>query len=221
LLLTATMGVAGLAPLATASTRKAAVAEGRKSLLVRSDFPKGWTTSSSSSSGNNLGNKQLAACLGVPVSEINFNAPTANSPEFDQNSTGLSVNDDVKIFPSVKVANEQFALFASPKSPVCIARAFNSPAVKQQLAKGFGAGMTVGTITATSLKRPSVALKAVALGLNIPIKDNGKTIPVLMDVAIMVSKEKGSELLFVSASGLPFPASLEAHLETVVAQRLG
>jgi hypothetical protein len=207
-----------------ALSNKAAVAEAKKALIVHSDFPTGWTVSPSDNSNNNdntPGLAQLAACLGVPKSVVNYNPPQAYSPDFDQNKTGLSVYDDVEVFPSVTILNQQFGLYTGAKSPGCLAAAFNTPSVKAELAKSFGAGVTVGTITSSTGPRPAVKDEAAAIGVTIPILYNGTKETISVVMVFIVHALRGAELTFTSASGLPFPAALATHLELVTNQRLG
>jgi hypothetical protein len=207
---------------AGALSHKAAIAEAKQVLIVQSDFPQGWTASPSDNSNNTpLGLAQLAACLGVPKSVVNYNPPQAYSPDFNQNKTGLSASDDVEVFPNTKILNQQFGLYTGAKSPACIAAAFNTPSVKAQLAKSFGAGVTVGTITASREARPDVKDQAAAEGIFVPIVYNGSKESISVDMVFIVSKLRGAELTFTSASGLPFPAALATHLELVTDQRLG
>ena len=66
----------GLPASAASASRKADVALARKALIVRSDFPSGWTTSSNGGNANkNLGVPQMLACLGFPASLVNLNPP--------------------------------------------------------------------------------------------------------------------------------------------------
>jgi hypothetical protein len=225
LLAVAGVAVTGLTIVAPAGalSKKAAVAEAKQALIVHSDFPTGWTVSPSDNSNNDNtpGLAQLAACLGVPKSVVNYNPPQAYSPDFDQNKTGLSVSDDVEVFPSQKILNQQFGLYTGAKSPTCLAAAFNTPSVKAQLAKSFGAGITVGTITSSIGARPDVKDEAAAIGVTIPLVYKGTKESVSVEMVFVVHALRGAELTFTSASGLPFPAALATHLELVTDQRLG
>jgi|SRR6202453_4240479 hypothetical protein len=216
----AVTGVPFVTP-AGALSHAAAVAEAKQVLIVRSDFPASWTVSPSDNSNNAPGVAQLAACLGVPKSVVNYNPPQAYSPNFNQNKTGLSVNDDVEVFPNIKILNQQFGLYTGAKSPDCLAVAFNTPSVKAQLAKSFGAGVTVGTITASKDARPDVKDEAAAIGVNVPFVYKGSNESITIVMAFIVHGLRGAELTFTSASGLPFPAALATHLELVTDQRLG
>jgi len=95
------MAVGGATANATQGKTTLALAE--KALLVKSDFPKSWTSTKSSNNNSSFpGAAQLARCIGVPESVVTSNPPTAYSPEFDSSNHLLSVDDSVSIYPSAK-----------------------------------------------------------------------------------------------------------------------
>lgn len=208
-----------IAPASAASTATSRL-QARAALLRLADFPSGWTTSPYNNSGGNLGDAQVAACLGVPTSFISYNPPQVNSPEFDQQSTGLSVNDSVAIFPSAKFLSEQFQLFSSARAAACFGRVFNSATMKRELEHQMGPGSTMGHVTVTRSPRPPGRDKSAAITVVMPITVNGTTVSISMEMAIIVSKLRAATLSFLSTMGLTFPTSLATHLEAVSAQRL-
>lgn len=205
---------------AGASSRAAAVAQARKSLIVRSDFPSGWTTSPSDDSNSTLGDAQVAACLGVPVSVINYNPPSAYSPEFDYASTDASVDDNVSVYPNEKTLTQQYALWSSARTPACFAKAFNTPSVKRTFEKQIGPGTVLGTTTARWLPKPNVGDQVTALELSVPFTANGKSFVISETQVIMIHKLLSAQLGFTTIDGMAIPATLEFHLESVTAQRL-
>lgn len=211
---------------ANATSHDAAIKEARKALIVLSDFPKGWTTSpsgngSGSGGNNNLGVAQVAACLGVSQKVVNYNPPSAYSPDFNQNASGLSAADNVEIFPNAEITTQQFELYSAVRTPACFAQTFNTPSVKVEFARQFGAGATVGEVTSAALPRPRVKERATAISLTFPISQGGAKFMLSLVIVIIVSRLEGAELDFSSILGQSFPSSLEAHLETVTANRLG
>jgi hypothetical protein len=217
------LALAGIAATAGAAGKSATLATARQALLVRSDFPSGWTTSSGGgNSPSNIGIAQMSGCLGVPAKVVKYNPPTANSPEFDQNNSGFTVDDNVAVFPSVKVATQQFNIFGSSLSATCIARAFNTPTVKAVFAKSIGNGAKIGLVTAKNAPKLSVPNKSTALQMQFPISTKSTKITLSMTLVIIMSKSmtEGSELAFISYLS-PFPSALEARLEAITASRLG
>jgi hypothetical protein len=113
-----TSGVAG-------ASHAAKVAQAKKGLLVLSDLPEGWTSSNASSgNGEFPGWKQLATCIGVPVSEVNDNPPSA-ARDFNSPEGYFSVNDEVDDHVCAKEARESFASLSNPKTPGCLTTLLN------------------------------------------------------------------------------------------------
>ncbi|HSN03193.1 MAG TPA: hypothetical protein VLS91_06890 [Acidimicrobiales bacterium] len=208
------------ASMAAASTSHSSLGQARSELLRLSDLPPGWTTSPANTSSNKAGDSQIAKCLGVPTSFITYNPPQVNSPEFDQRSTGLSVNDSIAIFPNAKILAAQYRLFASAKTVACFSQVFNSPALKSALARQIGPGATVGHMVISRAPRPPGRDPGAAVQIVIPVTANGTSLTITMQEVIIVSGLRAVTLNLVSALGLPFPASLSSHLEAVSAQRL-
>jgi hypothetical protein len=206
---------------AGASVRATAIARARKVLIVKSDFPAGWTTSASDNSNDTPGNAQVAACLGVPVSVVNYDPPSAYSPNFNYASTDASVNDDVSVFPNEKTLTEQYSLFSSARTPACFAYAFNTPSVKTALEKQIGSGAVFGTATAKWLPKPNIGDQVSVLQLRVPFTTHAKSFVITLTMVTMVSKLVTAQLTFTTLDDLAVPATLVSHLESVTAQRLG
>jgi len=213
----------GFVASATTSSRKADVALARKALVVLSDFPTGWTTTPYSNSGGTPGLKQIAACLHVPVSIVNYNPPVANSPNFNDNANTLQVQDSVDVFPNVEVAMQQFDLFASGKSLSCVIDVFNLPAIKAPLARDIGKGAKVGTITASEMARPVPGQESNAFVIRVPATYKGVTLTVDLEIVTIMSKSRteGAQLTFNYSSYYKIPGSVISHLEAVTVSRLG
>jgi hypothetical protein len=205
---------------AGASSRSAAIAQARKVLIVKADFPAGWTTTPYDNSNSNLGDAQVAACLGVPVAVVSYNPPSAYSPNFNYNSTGASASDDVSVFPNEKTVSEQYSVFTSARTPSCFAKVLNTPSIKKSFENEIGSGAIIGTASAKWLAKPSVRDRATALQLGFPFTTKGESFYLSITIVTMISKLVGAQLTFSSVGGQSFPAPLETHLETVTAQRL-
>lgn len=205
---------------AGASTRSTAIAEARTGLIVKSDFPAGWTSSPSSNSSSTLGDAQVAACLGVSVAFVKYNPPSAYSPDFSDAATGTSVSDDVSVFPSEKIARAQFSVFTSARTPVCFAKVFNIPSFKKTFEGQLGSGVKIGTVTAAWLAKPPVGDGASALQVTLPFTEKGAHYSIAITLVTMISKLVGAQLSFTTIDGASFPASLATHLEKVTVQRL-
>jgi hypothetical protein len=207
---------------ATTTSRKADVALARKALVVLSDFPSGWTTTPYSNSGGSPGLKQIAACLHVPVSVVNYNAPEADSPNFNDTALDLQVQDSVDVFPNLKIATQQFDLL-SGKSLGCVAEVFNTPAMKAQFSRAIGKGSKVGTITVSALPSPAPGNESNAFVMRVPTTYRGVTLTAVIETATIMAKSKteGAQLTITYTSLSKIPASLVSHLEAVTVERLG
>lgn len=196
----------------------------RHELLVLSDFPKGWTTSASGNGSGgvskNLGDAQIAQCLGVSTSLIEYNPPNVSSPEFDYKRFDWSVTEDLNVFPNSRVASEQFDLYAETRTPACFARAFNSPSVKQALVKSIGSGVTIGTVAAGKYPTPYKGSSAGVVVV-IPIKGPTSTIDLIFVQVVIRYHLAAAQLQLTSTAAIPFSASLARRLEGTVASRLG
>jgi hypothetical protein len=194
-------------------------AQAKKALIVKSDLPKGWTSSSSGNdSGSFPGLDQLGRCLGMPANVVTANPPTVYSPEFTSKNQELFVDDSVQIDPSVNFAKLDYESIAEAKSPGCVASLFNGPA-KVSLAKGFGHGATIGTFVASRTPSSYFGPHVADVTLYFPVTFSGTTLNLEMTLTDYIKgRLEQSMLLFAIESN--FPSSLSKHLTTVGDQRL-
>jgi hypothetical protein len=195
------------------------LAKAKKSLLVLSDLPKGWT--SSKSSGNNSpfpGAAQLASCIGVPTRIITYNAPSVYSPEFDSKNQLLSAQDSVQVYSSSRAAQADFNSLANAKTPACMTSDLNGPG-KSQFDQQIGGGTGVGSITVTRTPESDYAPHTTNFTMYFPVTTKGTTVNIEI---ILVDFVKGREEQTVSlfAAQSIFPTSLARHLTTVADGRI-
>jgi hypothetical protein len=154
-----------------------AMAAARAALLTRADLPASWTsTPSSSNSGTGLKHSeqvQLAQCLGVPLSDISYNPPEVNSPEFAGPGGLPSVNDGIQVFPSAAVAKLQFDTLMSPQTPHCLTQVFVSD--EAQLEASFPSGSKVTGVSVTTVPFAPLADRSIALLLRFTVAAGGQT----------------------------------------------
>ncbi len=195
------------------------MASARKALLVKSDLPKGWTSSPSSDANTAIpGEDQLASCLGVPASVITRNPPTANSPRFESSDKLDQVNDSVSVYPSKKAAEANFSAAANPKAPQCLTTLLNG-AAKSALVSGLGPGATVGTIQMTRARASEFAPHSAAFMAFLPVTEQGQTVNVQLTEVVYVKGDE-DQTLTLTATQVPFPATLAHRLTTIAAGRL-
>jgi hypothetical protein len=189
----------------------------KKALLVRSDFPSGWSgqgkvSTSSAGGGGFPGQGQLASCLGVSQSLLNQHSPTATSPNFQDKGGTHYVQDNANSFPSTKVANEELAAISGPKVPVCLTTDLQTPATKQQLESSMNG--TVGTVTVTAVNPSALVHHASGFVIAFPATVQGINANVTITVISLVRGKTGHQVEFTSV-GTPFAASFEHHLVAV------
>jgi hypothetical protein len=204
---------------ASDSGNPAQMAAAKKSLLVLSDMPKGWTSTKSSSDNSAIpGSVQMARCLGVPVSQITDNPPTANSREFDSKNGLLSVNDSVEVFPSTKAARADIASSESKKAPECLSANFNGPS-KALLQSQFGSGVTVGAIKVARNPATYYAPHTTNITLFLPVTQQGETINLTISEVVFVKGQEEQTVTLTAAQSL-FPVSLSRRLTALAVGRL-
>jgi hypothetical protein len=192
----------------------------KKALLVLSDMPKGWTSSKSSSNNNAPfpGAAELARCIGVPTSVINYNAPSVSSPEFDSKNQQLSVQDSVQLYPSAKAARADFASLANAKTPGCMTSDLNGPG-KAEFDTQIGGGLTVGSVVVTKTPASDYGSGTTDFTMYFPVTQKGETINVELTLVDYV-KGREEQTVMLSAFQANFPTSLARHLTTVADGRL-
>ena len=208
---------------ASANGSHEALAQAKRDLLVRSDFPSGWSgqgsvsTSGGGGGSSFPGENQLASCLGVSAAVVNLNAPNATSPNF-QNKAGTDyAQDNVSIFSSTRVATQQYATMAEPKVPSCLTTVLQGPA-RQELANEVGKNMTLGTITVAPATFSWLVAHSTGFTISFPVTTQGITVNSAITVVSMVRGTTGSQLTLTSV-GLPFPSALARHLVSVAYSR--
>jgi hypothetical protein len=209
---------------ASSAKVKAEEAQAKRALLVRSDFPSGWsghgavtTNDSNGGSSNFPGGSQLASCLGISQSLLNLSTPTADSPTFQPKTALLTIQDSATIFPSKKVARQAAAVFTGSKVPSCMTTAFQGPA-KASIADAMGYGITVGTITAT-LADPALLIRhATGFTLSFPATYQGVTLDTQVNFISIFRGTTDNQLTIFSVR-TPISPSLARHLTTVAYEK--
>ncbi len=213
--ITLATSLASVAP-AGASSSPALMQQAQKALLRLSDMPAGWTKTKSSTPNSNVGDAQLAHCIGVPTSIIAENPPSASSPQFEDKS-GLTINDQVTVFPSTANAAAEFASVANPKTPGCMTQLASGP-LKAKLFGKTPAGVSYGTVLVSPTNRSTFPGTA-GYSLSVPVSEHGQTVNVTTTELFAVKGRLGQQITFTSA-GESFSIGLEQHLASVAVGRL-
>ena len=213
----------GASAAATSQRSSSAVAQAKKALLVRSDFPSGWsahgsaTTSAGGGSTSFPGGSQLASCLGVSQSLIDLNTPSADSPTFETKGGIDTVQDSVSVFSTTKMAAQDYGAISSAKVPACMTTVLQGPA-RQEIVSSIGHGISVGTISVAAVPHSALAARTSGFTMSFPATDNGVTLQAAVTFISMVRGTRASQLTIESV-GKAFPVSLQRHLVAVAYSR--
>jgi hypothetical protein len=191
--------------------------QAHKALLRLSDMPSGWTKSKASNPNSNVGDAQLARCIGVPTSIIAENPPSASSPQFENKSSGLLVDDQVTVFPSASNAAAELASVANPKTPGCMTQLAAGP-LKAKLFGKTPAGVSYGTVLVSPTSRTAFPGTA-GYSMSVPLSEHGQIVNVTATELFAVKGRLGQQITFTS-SGASFSIGLEQRLASVAVGRL-
>ncbi len=195
------------------------LSQARKALLVLSDMPVGWTTAKSPNNANsNVGNRQLARCIGVATSLIAENPPSVTSKQFQDTAGTLTVNDNVSVFPSTRNAAAEYATITNPKTPGCMTALASGP-LKAQLLGKPPKGVTVGTPLVSPTASSAFGAGVAGYSLSVPFTTHGTMVNVTVTNLFAVKGRLGHQITF-TAIGVPFSIALEQRLASVAVSRL-
>lgn len=220
-----TLGIAAAAivPVAAAGaarsgSRSSELAQARKALLVLSDMPTGWESTKAPNNPNStVGDAQLAHCIGVAQSLISENPPSVNSPQFQDKSGSLTINDNITVFPSARNALAELGTVANKKTPGCMTALAQGP-LKQQLFGKPPKGVTYGVPLVSATDQSAFPFTA-GYSMSWPALSHGVTTNITVTQLFAVKGRLGQQIVFTSF-GPAFPIATEQHLAAVAVQRL-
>jgi hypothetical protein len=207
--------VAGAVPSGSSSSE---IAQAHKALLVLSDMPTGWnSTKAPNNTNSTAGDTQLAHCIGVAASLISENPPSVNSPQFQNRSGSLTVNDNVTVFPSAKNALAELGTAANKKTPGCMTSLAQGP-LKKQLFGNPPEGVTYGTplVSATD---PTAFPFTAGYSISWPALSHGETVNITVTQLFAVKGRLGQQIVFTSY-GSSFAIATEQRIATTAVERL-
>ncbi len=201
-----------------ASSGSGQLAQAHKALLVLADMPAGWITTKTPSNPNStVGDSQLAHCIGVAKSLLTEDPPSVNSPQF-QNKTGtLTVNDNVTVFPSAKNAAAELATVANTKTAGCMTALASGP-LKQKLFGKPPKGVTYGTAL-VSATDPIAFPYTAGYSMSVPAVSHGVTVNITVTQLFAIKGRLGQQITFTSL-GEPWSISAAQHISAAAIQRL-
>jgi hypothetical protein len=157
-------------------------------VFVLDDFPVGWRQEPAPAEDpvDQQMRDALAGCLGVEVTDIEPDHPSADSPRF-VGPDDSQVSNSTTVAPSVEEAERLFDVMTSDEVPGCYAQAIQS-AVDAGMATPSGPAaqdVSFGQPTVSPTSFPAMGDESVALHLLLPIITQGQTVDVHTDVVLV------------------------------------
>jgi hypothetical protein len=184
-----------------------------RALLALTDLPAGWAKASGApkSSTAPVWSKQLAACVGVPEKVAKAEPTKVTGPNFTSADKTLAVEDSVALYPSVRLAREQFAALDKRTLPACM-EAIGSKALKSSIQSEVGSGASVGTVAIAPLTPGQYGPKATGFTVTIPLSASGGRTLTITSTEVEFTVGALTQELTFNGNGTTFPAPLQQHL---------
>ncbi|MCU1456585.1 MAG: hypothetical protein JWL73_677 [Actinomycetia bacterium] len=197
-----------------------------KAVLKKSDLPAGWKgkKASSSDSGSDATDKQLATCFGFPAKITKSKSPTADAPDFTLAGTGVteqSISSSIAVSTKTGQDAKIFAALQGPKGADCLNQAF-SASIQKSIASG-SPGVTVTNVSTTGIDVGTVLDRRVGFHFTATVSATDASGPVSIPVNVnIVFAQRGkyvAEFAF-SALGSEFDPAIQTQAINAVANRI-
>jgi hypothetical protein len=177
---------------------------GSRALLRLSDFPTGWTAGEREGGSSQAAQlrREVAACLHVPVSQLDENDPAeVKSPKF-KGPESEEIGNTVVVRPTAEAAVSYFSVFDAAQTPACLTSATRTVfARKLKEAGKVPAAVEVGSPTVERMSFPSFGDQSIAYRISVPCPPRASARP-----------SRSTPWLFASGGQLPrSPSSVLAH----------
>ncbi|WP_239334503.1 hypothetical protein [Frankia sp. CiP3] len=182
-------------------------------------FVRGISPSNSPSlSTQQISETKLAACLGVPVSQVHSHATDlADGAYFTSNDGLTTIGSETEITSAVDVARDMDIL-SRPQAPVCLGQAF-FPMVREGIS---AAGGNATLDSARALTPPAGGAGGVRMVMT--VTGGGKRVPVTLDIIFIMSGRVESNIVISQVDGTPDPTVEQDAVRQVagkIAQQAG
>ncbi len=170
-------------------------------------------TSPDKQSNPQISEKKLAACLGVPLADVQDRATdSAEGPYLSSADRLTIVGSDAEIAPAADVTRDA-ATFTRAQTPGCFGQLF-FPSFQEELA---GSGERATLNSSRSLPPPAGATNALRMVMTLT---TGKThVPLTLDLIFIMSGRVESSVMVIQVNGVP-DATLEQNLTRQVAGKV-
>jgi hypothetical protein len=182
--------------------------------LQTGDFPAGWQSQPSSSSGSGTtSTRQLLACIGASTS---LAAITVNvdSPNFSQSQPPgeLDAGSNVDFAPTAAQATGAFRAFSSPKANSCVQRVLAAELQRQKVSAPGGLAVSSLPVTVPS------GDQALAFAATTSVVTQGQTVPVEFQI-VLIARGRAEISMLTGGIATTFPPSLQQSLLAAMTNR--
>jgi hypothetical protein len=182
--------------------------------LQAGDFPTGWQSQPSSSSGSSTaGTRQLLTCLGVSAS-LAATTVDIDSPNFSQSQSPgeLDAGSNVAFAPTTAQVTRSFQAFSSPKANSCVQSVLAAELQRQR----------VSSLGALNVSSAPVAVpsgdQALAFTATTSVAAQGQTVPIAFQVAL-VGRGRAEISMLTGGVATTFPQGLQQSLLAAITNR--
>jgi hypothetical protein len=182
--------------------------------LQASDFPTGWQSQPSGSSGGGTAStRQLLTCLGAS-SSLAATTVNVDSPNFSQSQSPgeLDAGSNVAFAPTAAQAAGTFRAFSSSKANSCVRTVLAAELQRQKVSAPGGLNVTSAPVTVPS------GDQGVAFWATTSVVVQGQTVPVEFQITL-VGRGRAEISLLTGGFAAAFPQSLQQSLLAAMISR--
>lgn len=198
-------------------------------ILKLSDLPPGWTAQPSSpdserSAEQRSAEAEFAECADVDPSVIGAGSSSvtrAKSEEFSDDGDH-QVEGSVTVIATREAAKAQLSSIRKKEIPGCLAnfvnRAIKSAIKNPKAGESAPTGVEFGDAKVETLNLPGLHATSVGYRTIVPVRAEGRSVEVNLDIVLALSKRSGISMTFTSF-GPPFDSAVEVELTNKVIDR--
>lgn len=175
--------------------------------LQAGDFPSGWQSQPSSSSGSSTTRtRQLLTCLGVSPS-LAATTVDVDSPNFSQSqpSGELDATSNVAFAPTTAQVARSFQAFSSPKANSCVQSVLAAELKRQNVSSSRTLNVSSAPVAVPS------GDQALAFTATTSVMTQGQTVPIEFQIAL-VGRGRAEISMLTGGVAATFPQSLQQSL---------
>ncbi len=182
--------------------------------LQAGDFPSGWQSQASSSSGSSTaGTRQLLTCLGVPPS-LAATTVEVDSPNFSQSQSPgeLDAGSNVAFAPTTAQLTQSFQAFSSPKANSCVQNVVAAELQRQKVSSASALNVSSAPVAVPS------GDQALAFTATTSVLSQGQTVPIQFQITL-IGRGRAEISMLTAGVAATFPPSLQQSLLSALTNR--